>query len=308
MFEMILPFYNKVRNVLEHIENYELQMFFKAQYLLGARVTELTGKVHPSDKHKEPLGPKSSDASEDFYEKLEIPILLFTIKNERAKQGDPPFRIIALPKDGDPWGYQLYKHFKETKDNDFVFPYTRQLVYSTIRDNGIFNDLKININGTEEKVFPNDKLRKVRREELRKKYDFKRDDLEAYGITKFHDTTSDDMKSLMNKWDTYIDKLYDIDMKFENKKQPQNVEKNLEPYTPEWGWSMGRLVLHNIKYGYALCKKTDQIYPLKRNETPNRERMCISCLNQLYRIENPPKELTNKVKKKTTLADFNDPN
>ena len=315
---MILPFYNKVRNVLEHIENYELQMFFKAQYLLGARVTELTGKKHPSDKNKEPLGPKSSDASEEFYEKLQIPILLFTIKNERPKDGDPPFRLIALPRDGDPWAYQLYKHFRETKDNDFVFPYSRQLIITTIKENGLFNDLKINLNGTE-KVLPNDKLRKVRREELRKKYDFRRDDLEAYGINKFHDTTADDMKSLIGKYDTYIDKLYNVDIKPENKIQPQPVESNLEPYKPEWGWKKGTLKLHNIKYERVLCNcngmSLSEIYPLKYNQKPIPKRMCQRCIQILNLMDDPNahkeninKELAHKKLafnvKKVTLQDF----
>ena len=139
---MILPPFMKVRNVIEQIENYELQMFFKAQYLLGARASELTGKTHPSDKVDEPLGPKSSDVSEFFDAKHKIQVFLFTIKDERPKIGEPIERIIALPRDGDTWAYELFKHFKETKDNEFVFPYSRQLVYSTIRDNGLFNDLK----------------------------------------------------------------------------------------------------------------------------------------------------------------------
>ena len=78
----------KVRNVIEQVESYELQMNLKAQYLLGARASELTGKVYLSEK-KEPIGPKSSDASDGFYEKCNIPVFFFTIRIERGKSDDP---------------------------------------------------------------------------------------------------------------------------------------------------------------------------------------------------------------------------
>gem|GEM_PF-2037057 len=319
MLEMILPPFMKVRNVIEQVENYELQMFFKAQYLFGARASELTGKIHPSDKLDEPLGPKSSDVSAWFYEKHNIPVFLFTIKTERPKIGDPIERIIALPKEGDSWAYELFKHFKETKDNEFVFPYTRQLVYGTIRENGIFKDLKYNLSAAKQKPFPNDKLRMVRKTELKIKYGFSTDDLEAYGISKLHERDTD-RKSQINDWYLYICKLYDVDMQFKNGKQSQKVANAEESYKAEWGWKKGTYVLHNIKYGYPLCNKVTlaETYPLKPNQKPSRERMCNYCRLALERIENPPKESPNtpkkavlqeppKIKKKLTLPDFSEP-
>ena len=317
-----LPYYTKVRNIIEQVENYNLRMFFKAQYLLGARASELTGKIYPSDKHehKEPIGPKSSDVAEGFFEKYNIPIFLFTIRIERGKWDDPNERIIALPKDGDFWAYELYNHFKETKYNEFVFPFPRQVVFSTIRETGIFNDLKYNVNASsKQKPFTNDKLRKVRLFELRDKYHFTRDEEEAYGITKLHETSIGiETKSLINKWNIYIGKLYDIDMKSENKKQPQKVENAGESYRPEWGWTNGTLTLHNIKFGHVLCEAVpiSEISPLRYNQIPIPKRMCKRCVISLNEIEKCPKKLTNeikklqeptnKVKKKLTLSDFSE--
>ena len=117
-------------------------------------------------------------------------------------------------------------------------------------ETGIFNDLKYNVTAvSKQKPFPNDKLRKVRLTELSDKYHFTEMNWKHMALYKLRETSIGvETKSLINKWQIYIGKLYEIDLKSKNNKQPQKVVNAEESCKKtEWGWRKGTLMLHNIK-------------------------------------------------------------
>jgi hypothetical protein len=181
---MNLPDPMDVRSRIENVKDVETQMFLKALYLLGAMVSEMTGKVYPSEIHlHDAYGPTGTDAWEAsvYVQKILISAKFFRIKTAK-KEGDE--RTVALPTEYEPWTKGLYDYFKKA-GNEVVFTFTRQQAYERVKNAKIFKKLQYPVEYgmvSHQKAFGIDNLRYVRAKELELKYDFKTEDLEAYGI------------------------------------------------------------------------------------------------------------------------------
>src|SRR3989304_4092818 len=95
-------------NIRSRINNYtedrDLQMLFKAVYLLGAMECEMLGKKYPSDK-AEVYGPTGADAWEKpvFINNMRIDSIFFRIKTARMRTKNKENecieeRTVVLPK------------------------------------------------------------------------------------------------------------------------------------------------------------------------------------------------------------------
>jgi hypothetical protein len=290
-----IPSYGQVRKIIEGVEYYQLRMFLKTQYLLGAYISELAGKVYPSESklHQE-LGPIGKDAWEEtFYGKTEIPVFCFKIKTLRKRWNEDEYRTIALPKEiDDPWVEEVFNYF-EKADKNHVFPYERQNIGYTIKSK-IFSNLKY-----EGKPFGNNHLRYVRKKELKDRYGFGNEDLEAYGLIKIHLTRihdSEDLPLNNKRWETYIMKLYPK-RQVKDEKKISLIQGDGDKSKSNWVWGIGTYMLHFVKDGrnQSLCmkiKEFDRLQPYQPE--PNDSLKCKVCLGLLDRKEKEPVRKDNE--------------
>lgn len=117
-----LPSVDVVRERIEQVEDQAVQRCLQASLLFAARITEVVGKVYPSDrtsKQRVARGPKKEDARLDSWQQYEAAIFnVYTAKRDGRK------RIIALPTETELWAKPLYNYYKEAEG--IVFPFTRQ--------------------------------------------------------------------------------------------------------------------------------------------------------------------------------------
>ena len=194
---MTLPDFRLVRKRIDSEENLEIRMFLKALYLLGARVSEITGKVYESEGDT-PYGPIGKDACDDYVQlgSQKVRVAFFNIKTLREgrkkdKRYIPPPRKIVVPFEFEPWTKDLFKYF-ERKGDHKVFDFARQDVLPMAQAK-TFKELWYPVKpyGTVEEHPKNlglDILRKIRAVELFKRYKFDILDLKSYGIAKLRIT------------------------------------------------------------------------------------------------------------------------
>jgi hypothetical protein len=193
---MILPDFRLVRKRIENEENPEIQKFLKALYLLGAKVSEMTGEVYESEGH-EAYGPIGKDACDEYVtvHSQRIRVALFNIKTlregrDRKGLNIPSQRKIAVPFGVEPWTKELYEYF-EKKGDAKVFDFARQDVLPKAKKK-TFNDLWYPVEYCTVEEHPKkcglDILRKIRAVELKKKYKFDLIDFDTYGIAKLRIT------------------------------------------------------------------------------------------------------------------------
>lgn len=172
------------RRIEEYTKDRDLQMLFKAVYLLGAMECEMLGKKYSSDKG-EVYGPTGADAWEEpvIVHNKRIDSIFFRIKTARMKIRNEENervgeRIVILPKNCEPWAKELFDFFRE-REKEKVFPYERQNVYPKVKKTEILQGTYKTEDG---KALGLDNLRWIRKRELEDEYGFDDQHLEAYGI------------------------------------------------------------------------------------------------------------------------------
>lgn len=178
---MSLPTVHEVRKRIEGISNESLNMTLRTAFLYAGRISEVVGKVSPSDSTVA-RGPRGTDASFDQIDGHDA--VLFKVRTAKRKGLE---RVIALPTECESWALPLYEYFKEAK-TQFVFPFTRQKIW---RDATPFfegfqcpiEEYKITGHNKVERhirAFTLHSLRHLRATELRRFYHFHVDELAAY--------------------------------------------------------------------------------------------------------------------------------
>jgi len=179
-------------NIRSRIEKYtkdkDLQMLFKAVYLLGAKECEMLGEKYDSDKTTHAYGPTGNDSWEktELIQNTKIDVACFKIKTAKTKEKEE--RIVLLPRDCEPWAEELYEYFKEKGDKK-VFPFNRIEIHNRVKKSKVLEGLKKPVTYTGKITWKDwglDELREVRKKELEDKYGFKEAHLKAYGIKKIN--------------------------------------------------------------------------------------------------------------------------
>lgn len=176
--------YVEVRNRIEkYAGRTDLQMLFKAAYLLGAKQCELLAEKFPSDSKCSAYSPRGDDCQQEtvLVNNTRINTVFFRIRTARTR-GKGGERTVLLPSDCEPWAKQLYAYYKE-KGNNPVFPFNRQDIYVMVKRSKVLAGLEKNV--AVRTQIGLDYLRWYRKEELEEKYEFKEAHLKAYGIMKF---------------------------------------------------------------------------------------------------------------------------
>ena len=172
----------------------EARYCLMSAYLFCARVSEVVGRICPSDRvNTEARGPKGSDVRLDNFVlgPIKEGVAIFTVKTAKREGLE---RSIALPLNPryEPWTESLYKYFKSHGDRK-VFPFTRQKAsrYASKAFEGLTYPIykyKIWENGKvkdepkkHSKPFATHALRHLRTSELIEYYGFTGADLSIYG-------------------------------------------------------------------------------------------------------------------------------
>jgi hypothetical protein len=171
-----------IRNRIEkYAEDKDLQMLFKAAYLLGAMQCEMLGKKYDTDSSTHAYGPTGDDCWEkpELVNNTQVNTIFFRIRTARTQGKEE--RTVLLPSDCEPWARQLYDYFKEKGSNP-VFPFVRQDIYVKVKKSKVLQGLEKNV--AKRRGLGLDSLRWIRKTELEDVYGFKEAHLEAYGIMK----------------------------------------------------------------------------------------------------------------------------
>jgi len=109
-----------------------------ATYLWGARISEVIGRVCPTDQTVA-RGPKANEVKLEKFQVAEYEFECAVWKLKTAKRSGKE-RYIALPLDEkyEPWTKPLYGYFARQGDNQ-VWPFTRQYVWQYVKDNKVFS-------------------------------------------------------------------------------------------------------------------------------------------------------------------------
>jgi len=174
------------RRIEKYTEDRDLQMLFKAVYLLGAKECEMLGEKYDCDSQTHVYGPAGNDswAKPESVHSTQINTVFFRIRTAKTKGKEE--RIVLLPSDYEPWAKQLHDYFKQ-KGVKKVFPYNRVQIRIRVIKSGVLEGLNKPVTYTGEeksKPFGLDDLRVVRKQELEDEYKFKEAHLKAYGIMK----------------------------------------------------------------------------------------------------------------------------
>ena len=191
---MSLPSVETVRKRIQKAHPEEAKYCLMTAYLFCGRVSEVIGRICPSDTHKTTArGPTGKDIQTDIFElgPIKEEVTIFTV-NTAKREGLE--RKIALPLNPkyEPWTEELYNYFK-SHGSQKVFPFTRQK--ATAYANKAFKGLtypvykyKIWENGKvvkepkfHNKPFRTHALRHLRATELLEYYGFTGIDLSIYG-------------------------------------------------------------------------------------------------------------------------------
>lgn len=184
-----MPDYAKPAEIRSRIEKYredkDLQMLFKATYLLGAKECEMLGAKYSSDEGQV-YGPTGDDSWEksELVNDTQINTVFFRIRTARTRGKEE--RIVLLPSDCEPWAKQLHGYFKE-KGAEKVFPFNRVQIRDRVIKSKVLEGFKKPVTYTGEeksKSLGLDDLRWVRKDELEDEYGFKEAHLKVYGIMK----------------------------------------------------------------------------------------------------------------------------
>jgi hypothetical protein len=184
---MITPDLMNIRSKIEkYTEDRDLQMLFKAVYLLGAKECEMLGEKYGSDSKTHVYGPTGDDSWEkpESVHDTQVNTVFFRIRTAKTRGREE--RIVLLPSDYEPWAKQLHDYFKE-KGVKKVFPFNRVQIRDRVIKSKVLEGLKKPVTYNEEekwKPLGLDDLRWGRKEELEDKYGFKEAHLKVYGIMK----------------------------------------------------------------------------------------------------------------------------
>ena len=196
-----------IRSRIEkYTEDRELQMLFKAVYLLGAKECEMLGEKYSSDKG-EVYGPTADDSWEGpvIVNNSQIDTVFFKIRTARirnARMKGKEERIVWLPRDCEPWAKELHDYFEEKGSNGKkVFPFNRVQIRDRVTKSNVLDGLRKSViySGEEKpKDWGLDDLRFARKEELEIGYRFRGVHLNVYGFGKidkrFDESKKDEFK------------------------------------------------------------------------------------------------------------------
>ncbi len=110
---MVIPDPMNIRNRIEqYSEDRELQILFKAVYLLGAMPCEMLGDKYESDSRNHVYGPTGNDSWEktETVQGTKINTVFFRIKTAKTRGREE--RTVLLPIDCEPWAKELFDYFK----------------------------------------------------------------------------------------------------------------------------------------------------------------------------------------------------
>lgn len=211
-----------IRNrIEEYTEDRDLQMLFKAVYLLGAKECEMLGEKYATDK-SEVYGPTADDSWEGpvLVNDNQIDTVFFKIRTARirtAKIKGKEERVVWLPRDCEPWAKELHDYFKEKGSNDKkVFPFNRVQIRDRVIKSKVLDGLKKSVIYTGEKKPKDwglDDLRFARKDELETRYRFRGVHLNVYGFGKIDKRFDESKKDELKK--DYLLKLCNIEPKKE---------------------------------------------------------------------------------------------
>lgn len=215
-----LPSVPTVRNRIAKAEDSGTRLCLMTTYLFAARISEVVGKVSPSDTSTL-YGVTGLDVEVQSYEGQEVAV--FSVKTAKRKG---KIRKVALPLGSEPWAKEVLHAFDESK-SDYVFPFTRQQAWLSckpvfkgltypIMEYTVFikdeNTAEVQIKKVEahSKPFRLHALRHLRATELVEFYGFDGFNLALYGGWTLR--TAAGLSSVMERylslgWQSYIPKL-----------------------------------------------------------------------------------------------------
>jgi hypothetical protein len=215
--------YEQVRSRISLIKNFEIGMFLKAAYLLGAQGCELTGKPNSYEDATSIYGPRGTDVSKvtlKLKDNSDIIIGLFRLQNlQNSKRDVLSSRIVALPlsNSSDDWTEELFSFF-ESKGNEYVFQFPLQNVGNYItKTEKIFGGLtfqtrtykygKFLICDSHRRLIKIHHLPILRSYELADKYGFDSSDLMLYTGINYSKMELKNRNFDNQNWCNYIQKL-----------------------------------------------------------------------------------------------------
>jgi hypothetical protein len=189
-----LPEVNLIRQRIDSIKDEQLRFCFMAEYLFCARISEIIGRVSPSDITTEARGITGGDVKQTLFKFRNeyYDVIVFTV---RTAKRHGKIRKIALPLDRkyEPFTEQLFEYVREFGKNQYVFPFTRQKAWqeASIIFQGLEYPIEtyvVSVNGEKQppilehmKPFRTHALRHLRATELLEQYDFSGVELSLYG-------------------------------------------------------------------------------------------------------------------------------
>ena len=223
---MSLPTVHEVRNRIENVNEPRYRYGLMAAYLFDARISEIVGGACPGDNHGKEVarGPRGTDARLENYVFAgnEIPCVIFSVQT--AKRGGKR-RSIALPLEPqyEPWTKTVFGYYQQAESRP-VFPYTRQQIWSYVKQEKMFEGLTYPIekytvredNGLKKEVaehvrpFALHALRHLRATELVEYYGFNGFNLSIYGGWTLKTTVgvSASMERYLSlDWQNYFEKM-----------------------------------------------------------------------------------------------------
>jgi len=183
---MSLPDVDVVRSRIEAVPRRDIRYCLVATYLYAGRISEVVGKVYPSDSKKTAArGPRGRDATIEIFRlgPLEEEAIVFSV---RTAKRDGLIRKVALPLNYEPWAKPLYDYFQQFSPEEHVFPFYQQNIRRYCQENKVFDGLTYLIMRYKTvkdhiRPFTIHALRHVRTTELVEHYKFDPIDLAIYG-------------------------------------------------------------------------------------------------------------------------------
>jgi len=128
------PRYLEIRRRISGVEKESHRLGLMYDLLIAGRVSEIVGRVCPSDRGTTPRGPMGDDfeVAEARINDEKFEALVLHVKT--GKRGGVP-RRAALPLEPtyEPWSKELLRYFEGFDANDHIFPYTRQDIFPTAK-------------------------------------------------------------------------------------------------------------------------------------------------------------------------------
>ena len=133
---MTEPTAREIRSKIMKVKDKEYRICLTAIYLFASRVSEIVGRISPSDTVKRTYGVKAGDVELDEYNYngVKTPVAVFRVPVAKRNM----IRYVALPLDKkyEPWTESLYNYYMEYKDMPEypIFPFTRQKIWNIAID------------------------------------------------------------------------------------------------------------------------------------------------------------------------------